>query len=66
MDRTTQENAALVGEVAASSQALLDQAQRLVEVVGRFHLATRDAGGPSGAPARGPMPRVPRPVPWPP
>jgi methyl-accepting chemotaxis protein len=39
MDRGTQENAALVGEVAASSQALQDQAQRLAEVVGRFRLA---------------------------
>ena len=42
MDRGTQENAALVGEVSASSQALQDQAQRLAELVGRFHLA-RDA-----------------------
>jgi methyl-accepting chemotaxis protein len=40
MDRTTQENAALVGEVAASSQALQDQAQRLAQVVGRFHLGS--------------------------
>lgn len=39
MDRTTQENAALVGEVAASSQSLQQQAQRLAEVVGRFRLA---------------------------
>ena len=47
MDRTTQENAALVGEVAASSQALLDQAQRLAELVGRFRLAEARAGEPA-------------------
>jgi hypothetical protein len=51
MDRTTQENAALVGEVAASSQALLDQAQRLGEVVCRFHLARDAAPEPLAAPA---------------
>lgn len=39
MDRGTQENAALVGEVAASSQALQEQARRLGELVGRFRLA---------------------------
>jgi methyl-accepting chemotaxis protein len=51
MDTTTQENAALVGEVAASSQALLDQAQRLGEVVSRFHLARDAAPEPVAAPA---------------
>jgi len=39
MDHATQENAALVGEVAASSQSLQEQAQRLAEVVARFQLA---------------------------
>jgi methyl-accepting chemotaxis protein len=52
MDRTTQENAALVGEVAASSQSLQEQAQRLAEVVGRFRLA-RDSAGHSVAPQAG-------------
>ena len=52
MDRTTQENAALVGEVAASSQALLDQAQRLGEVVSRFHLARDATPEPVAMPAR--------------
>ena len=51
MDRTTQENAALVGEVAASSQALLDQAQRLGEVVSRFHLGRDAAPEPAATPA---------------
>jgi methyl-accepting chemotaxis protein len=59
MDRTTQENAALVGEVSASSQALLDQAHRLTELVGRFRLARTTAGampeavGPIATPAGG-------------
>jgi methyl-accepting chemotaxis protein len=44
MDRATQENAALVGEVAASSQALQEQAERLSEIVARFRLA-REQGG---------------------
>ena len=43
MDRTTQENAALVGEVAASSHSLQEQAQRLAEVVARFRLARESA-----------------------
>jgi len=62
MDRTTQENAALVGEVAASSQALLDQAHRLGEVVSRFHLA-RDA---TPEPVATPAPAGGRPAPLPP
>jgi methyl-accepting chemotaxis protein len=49
MDRTTQENAALVGEVAASSHSLQQQAQRLAEVVGRFHLAREGGQGPAVA-----------------
>ena len=64
MDRTTQENASLVGEVAASSQALLDQAQRLAELVGRFRLA-REAQQPEAVPAPAPSAAAPpaRPMP---
>jgi methyl-accepting chemotaxis protein len=42
MDRVTQENAALVNEAAASSQALQSQAARLAELAQRFR--TGDAG----------------------
>ena len=49
MDQATQENAALVGEVAASSQSLQEQAARLAEVVARFRLATAPAEAPAPA-----------------
>jgi methyl-accepting chemotaxis protein len=54
MDRGTQENAALVGEVAASSQALQDQAERLAQVVGRFQLAAEAVPGPEEPGAQAP------------
>jgi methyl-accepting chemotaxis protein len=38
MDRTTQENAALVEESAAASESLSQQAQTLMQAVGRFRL----------------------------
>jgi signal transduction histidine kinase len=38
MEQSTQRNAALVEETHAATQALLDQARRQVEVVGRFKL----------------------------
>jgi len=65
MDRTTQENASLVGEVAASSQALLDQAQRLAELVGRFRLgdAPPEAGAQAARPAIAPGQGADRPLP---
>ncbi|BAL96999.1 methyl-accepting chemotaxis protein [Rubrivivax gelatinosus] len=40
LDRTTQENSALVEESAAATDSLRQQASRLVEVAGRFRLAT--------------------------
>jgi methyl-accepting chemotaxis protein len=40
LDRTTQENSALVEESAAATDSLRQQANRLVEVAGRFKLAT--------------------------
>ncbi|MBK1688390.1 methyl-accepting chemotaxis protein [Rubrivivax gelatinosus] len=39
LDRTTQENSALVEESAAATDSLRQQASRLVEVAGRFKLA---------------------------
>ena len=53
MDRTTQENAALVGQVAASSDSLQDQAHRLAEVVGRFRLSGEGGAPALSEPARG-------------
>ena len=38
LDQMTQQNAALVEESAAASESLRDQANRLAQVVGRFHL----------------------------
>ncbi len=43
MDGATQDNAALVGEVAAASQSLQDQARRLGELVDRFRLVEEPA-----------------------
>ena len=38
MDETTQQNAALVEEAAAASQAIVEQAQTLSEVVARYNV----------------------------
>ncbi|MBG7621184.1 MCP four helix bundle domain-containing protein [Herbaspirillum sp. AP02] len=43
MDNTTQQNAALVEEAAAASQALQDQAQRLLDLVSVFRLDEKGA-----------------------
>ena len=52
MDRATQQNAALVGAAAASSEALQGQARHLAELVARFRLAEQGReGGPSAVPA---------------
>ena len=53
MDQVTQQNAALVEEASAASQAMQDQAARLAELVGTFKLA---AGG--AAPLGRPAPRT--------
>ena len=53
MDQVTQQNAALVEEASAASQAMQDQAARLAELVRMFKLAT------DGAPVRSqPVPRA--------
>jgi methyl-accepting chemotaxis protein len=51
MDKVTQQNSALVEEIAASAQALEERAQSLVDVVSVFTLTTVP-----GAPASGPRP----------
>jgi methyl-accepting chemotaxis protein len=43
MDQTTQQNAALVEEASAASQAMQDQAAKLAELVGMFKLAASGA-----------------------
>jgi methyl-accepting chemotaxis protein len=55
MDDVTQQNAALVEQAAAASQAMQDQAGRLAEAVAVFRL---DSGAPAAAPVRAiaPMP----------
>ncbi len=47
MDEVTQQNAALVEEAAAASQALQEQAGRLAEVVGVFKLAQGQQAAPA-------------------
>ncbi len=69
MDQTTQQNAALVEQMAAAASSLKTQAQDLVQVVAVFQLQEQGLGGsPLGAapvhtPAPPPMPTAPRAVP---
>ncbi|GAB3467104.1 methyl-accepting chemotaxis protein [Massilia terrae] len=49
MDRSTQENAALVEEAAATAASMQEQAQRLSQVVGSFRLAAHHATPPVAA-----------------
>ncbi|HET7810432.1 MAG TPA: methyl-accepting chemotaxis protein [Steroidobacteraceae bacterium] len=44
MDETTQQNAALVEEAAAASQAIVEQAQALNSVVARYNVGDTDGG----------------------
>jgi methyl-accepting chemotaxis protein len=44
MDEVTQQNAALVEEAAAASEAMQEQAAKLAEVVGVFRVASAQAG----------------------
>jgi methyl-accepting chemotaxis protein len=52
MDQTTQQNAALVEEASAASQAMQDQAAKLAELVGMFKLAASGAAVHGHAAAR--------------
>jgi methyl-accepting chemotaxis protein len=61
MDAVTQQNAALVEEAAAASQAMQEQAQRLLQAVAVFRLEAGAAGAASAAPA--PAPRAAAPAP---
>jgi len=49
MDQATQQNAALVEEAAAASQAIVDQAHSLTAVVARFKLAREGQSGSAAA-----------------
>jgi hypothetical protein len=51
MDRTTQQNAALVEEMAAAASSLKGQAQELVQTVAVFKLNVGQGGGYRAAPA---------------
>ena len=58
MDQMTQQNAALVEEATASSQAMADQARQLNQILSRYEVDTRLATG-AHAPARQQPPSVP-------
>jgi methyl-accepting chemotaxis protein len=59
MDTTTQQNAALVEQAAAASQAIVEQAQTLYTMVSRYDVG--DSGGPvSARTSRAPSPAVDR------
>jgi methyl-accepting chemotaxis protein len=51
MDQVTQQNASLVEQAAAASEAMQDQARNLAQVVGVFRLDERDSGRPPVAAA---------------
>ena len=55
MDQVTQQNAALVEEASAASQAMQDQAAKLAELVGMFKLAARSAPAHGRPAARAPV-----------
>jgi len=46
MDETTQQNAALVEEAAAASQAIVEQAQTLSAIVAHFNVGSSDEPAP--------------------
>jgi hypothetical protein len=52
MDQVTQQNAALVEEVAATSESLQEQAQNLIEAVAVFRLEQGAADGARSAAKR--------------
>ncbi|WP_307728990.1 methyl-accepting chemotaxis protein [Massilia sp. IC2-477] len=54
MDQVTQENAALVEEAAAASDALREQAQALSQLVATFRLDEREEAAAAAAPRRAP------------
>jgi methyl-accepting chemotaxis protein len=52
MDRTTQQNAALVEQAASAAASLEEQARLLDETVDRFRLPAEDSHGATRAPVR--------------
>jgi hypothetical protein len=62
MDRSTQENAALVEEAAAAAASLQEQATRLAQAASRFRLGHTQAVAPV-APVRAAPRHVPTPAP---
>jgi methyl-accepting chemotaxis protein len=50
MDELTQQNAALVEEATAASQAMAEQVRGLNEMLARFQVAMAEAGAPTSAP----------------
>jgi methyl-accepting chemotaxis protein len=46
MDRATQQNAAMVEQSTAASHSLVDEAETLARLVGRFRIGAERAGGP--------------------
>jgi methyl-accepting chemotaxis protein len=59
MDRSTQENAALVEEAAAAASSMQEQAGHLAQVVARFRLHETMLAAAAPAPARAPAPAKP-------
>jgi methyl-accepting chemotaxis protein len=59
MDNVTQQNAGLVEEAAAASEALQSQASRLAELVSVFRIDDRGVGAAASAPPAPPMPPAP-------
>jgi methyl-accepting chemotaxis protein-1 (serine sensor receptor) len=60
LDQVTQQNAALVEQMAAAASSLKSQSQDLVQVVSAFRLEARDAGHAFSMPSHGPRATVPR------
>jgi methyl-accepting chemotaxis protein len=59
MDNVTQQNAGLVEEAAAASEALQSQASKLAELVSVFRIDDRGVGAAASAPPAPPMPPAP-------
>jgi methyl-accepting chemotaxis protein len=58
MDEATQQNAALVEQASAASQAMRDQAARLAQLVGTFTVAGGAAARATKAPRPAARPRL--------
>jgi len=63
MDETTQQNAALVEQAAAASEAILDQATQLADMVGKYRVDTASMATTSAPSATRVATAAPRPAP---